>query len=314
MTAGRLEIISLDKPNKSGIIPSILFLGYKEGKIMIELITDSTSDLSPELARQLGVRVLPLTVLFGQESFRDGVDITHSEFYRRLRGADTLPTTTQINPEVFLSVFQQVLDRGNQAVCILIASELSGTCQSALIAKEELGSDDIFVVDSRAVTFSLGLLVAEAARLRDQGLTAEQIVRELESLRERVRLYAVADTLKYLKMGGRISAATAVVGGALGIQPIIRVQDGKVEAVGKVRGRKAGFRWVRERLLSDGPDLSRPIALGHADCPEILDELAASISEVTDSFSSVSRGIIGATVGTHIGPGTVGFAFFVKQA
>lgn len=169
---------------------------------MIELITDSTSDLSPDLAAKLGVRVLPLTVHFGEECFRDGVDISNAGFYERLRAAETLPTTAQINPETFVDVFQEVLDRGNQAVCIFISSAMSGTCQSASIARDLLGSGDVFVVDSQTVTFSLGLLVTEAARLRDEGLTAAQLAAELTALREKLRLYAVVDTLKYLKMAG----------------------------------------------------------------------------------------------------------------
>lgn len=280
---------------------------------MIELITDSTSDLSPALAAKLGVQVLPLTVHFGEESFRDGVDITNADFYARLRKAETLPTTSQINPETFIDVFREVLDRGNQAVGIFISSELSGTCQSAQIAREELGSDDIFVIDSRTVTFSLGLLLIEAARLRDEGLSAAELAAEITALREKLRLYAVVDTLKYLKMGGRISAATAVVGGVLGITPIIAIEDGKVESVGKTRGRKAGIQWIRERALEEDIDLTRPVAFGHTDCPEAMEAVADAFSDVTAQAPAAYRMDIGTAVGTHAGPGAAGFCYFVKE-
>lgn len=279
---------------------------------MIELITDSTSDLSPALAAQLGVRVLPLTVQFGEESFRDGVDISNADFYARLRQAETLPTTSQINPETFIAVFQEVLDRGNQAVGIFLSSEMSGTCQSALLARDELGSSDVFVVDSRTVTFSLGLLVIEAARLRDQGLSAAQLAEEITALREKLRLYAVLDTLKYLKMGGRISAATAMVGGVLGITPIIAIEDGKVESVGKTRGRKAGIQWIRERALKEDIDLTRCVVFGHTDCPEAMEAVAGAFSDVADRAPAAYRMDIGTVVGTHAGPGAAGFGFFVK--
>lgn len=279
---------------------------------MIELITDSTSDLSPALAAQLGVQVLPLTVHFGEESFRDGVDITNADFYTRLRAAETLPTTSQINPETFTAVFQEVLDRGNQAVGIFISSELSGTCQSAQIAREELDSEDVFVVDSRTVTFSLGLLVAEAARLRSQGLSAGELAAEITALREKLRLYAVVDTLKYLKMGGRISAATAVVGGVLGITPIIAIEDGKVESAGKTRGRKAGIQWMRERALEEDIDLTHGVVFGHTDCPEALEAVANAFSDVAARAPAVYRSDIGAVVGTHAGPGAAGIGYFVK--
>lgn len=279
---------------------------------MIEIITDSTCDLTPAMANELGVRVLPLTVQFGEESFRDGLDITNADFYERLRSAQTLPTTSQINPDAFVSAFQEALDRGNQVVVIVVSSELSGTFQSAVIAKEMLDSEDVFVVDSRQVALSLNLLVLEAARLRDEGESAAEIANAVIALREKVRLYAVVDTLKYLKMGGRISAATAVVGGVLGITPIIALKDGKVESAGKTRGRKAGVQWIREQANSEELDFSRPLALGHTDCVEALDAVAEEFSDLVPKFASVFSCEIGAVVGTHAGPGAAGVAYVVK--
>lgn len=279
---------------------------------MIELITDSTSDLSPALAAELGVRVLPLSVNFGEENFRDGIDISNADFYARLRQAETLPTTSQINPEVFCAAFREALDRGNQVVGVFISSELSGTFQSAVIAKEMLDSDDVFVVDSRAVTLSMVLLLCEAARLRDEGASAADIAEKLTALSEKVRLYAVVDTLKYLKMGGRISAATAVVGGVLGISPIIAIEDGKVESAGKARGRKAGINWIRERAGRETIDLTRPIVVGHTDCPEAMEAMAEAFADVAGQVPAVYRSDIGAVVGTHAGPGAAGIAYFVE--
>lgn len=279
---------------------------------MIELITDSTSDISPALAEKLGVRVLPLTVNFGEEGFRDGVDISNADFYARLRQAETLPTTSQINPETFVAAFQEALDRGNQVVGIFISSELSGTFQSAAIAKEMVDSDDVFVVDSRAVTLSLSLLLCEAARLRDEGREAGEIAQKITALREKLRLYAVVDTLKYLKMGGRISAATAVVGGVLGISPIIAIENGKVESAGKARGRKAGINWIRERTQEEKIDLTRPIVIGHTDCVEAMETVAGAFADVAAQVPMVYRSDIGAVVGTHAGPGAAGIAYFVE--
>lgn len=279
---------------------------------MIEIITDSTCDLTSVQAETLGVRVLPLTVQFGEASFRDGVDLSNAEFYERLRNAQTLPTTSQINPDAFVSAFQAALDRGNQVVAIVVSSELSGTFQSAVIAKEMLNSEDIFVVDSRQVALSLNLLVTEAARLRDEGKSAAEIAKAATELREKIRLYAVVDTLKYLKMGGRISAATAVVGGVLGITPIVAVKDGKVESAGKTRGRKAGVQWIRQQANSEELDFSRPLALGHTGCVEALDAVAEGFSDLMPKFTSVFSCEIGAVVGTHAGPGAAGVAYFVK--
>lgn len=279
---------------------------------MIEIITDSTCDLTAAMAGKLGVRVLPLSVQFGEESFRDGLDITNADFYERLRNAQTLPTTSQINPDAFVSAFQEALDRGNQVVAVVVSSELSGTFQSAVIAKEMLDSADVFVVDSRQVALSLNLLVLEAVRLRDEGKSAAEIADAVTALREKVRLYAVVDTLKYLKLGGRISAATAVVGGVLGITPIVAVKNGKVEAVGKTRGRKAGVQWIRQQANGEEPDFSRPLALGHTDCAEALNAVSEAFSDLSSQFASVFSCEIGAVVGTHAGPGAAGVAYVVK--
>ena len=214
---------------------------------MVQIITDSTSDLSKARQEALGVEVAPLSVHFGEESFLDGVDLTNEAFYVRLRAAQALPTTAQVNPEEFVRRFQAHRDRGDDVVALFIASKLSGTCQSAMIAREMVDPDHIFVIDSDTVTFGLGLLVEMAARLRDQGLSAREIAEELERLKARQRFYAVVETLKYLKMGGRISGAAAVVGGMLGITPILDIRDGVVQAAGKARGRKAPTSGWRRR-------------------------------------------------------------------
>ncbi len=280
---------------------------------MIELITDSTSDIPKEVAEQLNIRVLPLSVFFGEEGFLDGVDISNHEFYQRLRQAEALPTTSQINPETFVELFQQVLERGNQAVCIFISSELSGTCQSAMVAKQIVGSDEIFVVDSRTVTVPFGLLVTEAARIRDTGCTAAELAEQVTQLRERVRLRAVLDTLKYLKMGGRISAATAMVGGVLGITPIVAVQDGIVQSIGKTRGRKAGIQWIYDAVTKERIDLSRAVAFGHTDCPEAMEQMEQAFAQEATQAPGVYRWEIGSVVGTHAGPGATGIAYFAAE-
>ena len=192
---------------------------------MVRIITDGTSDLSAQRAAELGIDVMPMRVFFGPESFLDGVDITREEFFRRLASSEELPTTSQLNPDDFLELFQRYTDQGDQVVGIFISSQLSGTCQSACIARGMVESGEIHIVDSRTVTFALALLVEEAARMRDQGLSAAEIAAGVEALAQRTKLLAIVDTLTYLKKGGRISAATAAVGGLLGIKPIVEVDS-----------------------------------------------------------------------------------------
>lgn len=279
---------------------------------MIRIFSDSTSELSSQRQKELGVEVVPLTVHFGQESFRDGVDLTNGEFYARLRAAQELPHTAQVNPEEFVERFRPYVEQGDEIVGIFLSSQLSGTCQSAMIARQILGEEHIHIVDSTTVTFGLGLLAEMAARLRDEGKSAREIVMGLEALIPRLRLYAVVETLKYLKMGGRISAATAMVGGVLGVTPILNVRDGVVEAAGKSRGRKGGYQWMAKRIEAEPVDTSLPVAFAHTDAPELMAECETFFKPLIPDMD-IREGAIGSVVGTHAGPGATGIAYFVKE-
>lgn len=169
---------------------------------MVRIITDGTSDMSVQRGRELGVDVIPMRVFFDQECFLDGVDITREEFFARLASSQELPTTSQLSPDDFLGLFRKYTAQGDQVVGIFVSTELSGTCQSACIAREMVEDGEIYIVDSRTVTFAMALLVEEAAHMRDQGLSAARIAAEVEKLAHRTRLLAVVDTLTYLKKGG----------------------------------------------------------------------------------------------------------------
>ncbi|WP_343210239.1 DegV family protein [Anaerolentibacter hominis] len=278
---------------------------------MIRIITDSTSDISQQKGADMGIDIIPLLVHFGEEAYRDGIDISNEEFYKKLQEADTLPTTSQLNPFDLEAVFKKYISKGDDVIGIFISSELSGTYQSAVIAKNSLDSDHIFLIDSKNVTFGLALLIEEAVIMRDQGKTAEEIAGKIEELKSRVRLYAAVDTLKYLKMGGRISSSTAIIGSVLGINPIVSIEHGKVESVGKVRGRKAAFRWLLEKMKEDAPDFDYSFFFGHTNAPEVLSDCIEFITPHVDS-KNVKSNDIGVIVGTHAGPGAVGIAYIAK--
>ncbi|NCB62144.1 MAG: DegV family protein [Clostridia bacterium] len=279
---------------------------------MIRIMTDSTCDLTPERREALGVEVAPLSVHFGPETFLDGETISNKEFYDRLRKADALPTTSQVNPEEFANRFRKHVENGDEVIGIFISSLLSGTCQSANIARDMVDEDKITVIDSGTVTFALGLLVEVACELRDQGKSAKEISDEIRRILPRVRILAVVDTLKYLKMGGRISGAAAVVGGMLGITPILAVKDGVVESPGKTRGRKAAFTWLDNRLLEEPVDRSLPVAFGHSDAAEALQDTMTHFTPLIGG-ARVCVSNIGSVVGTHAGPGAAGIAYFVRE-
>lgn len=281
---------------------------------MIRIITDGTSDLSAQRAAELKVHVMPMRVFFGQESFVDGVDITREEFFARLASSDELPTTSQLNPDDFLEVFQRYVDQGDQVVGIFLSTELSGTCQSACIARDMVEGGEIHIVDSRTVTFALALLVEEAARMRDQGLSAAQIAAGVEQLAQRTRLLAIVDTLTYLKKGGRISAATAAVGGLLGIKPIVGVDSrGTVEALGKARSLSSGLEWIARHIEQAPADSARPVAYGHSNAPERVPLCMEALKEVLPQGQPPLMGSIGAVIGTHVGPGAVGVAYIAAE-
>ncbi|NLT12935.1 MAG: DegV family protein [Clostridiales bacterium] len=279
---------------------------------MVKIITDSTSDITQAEGASLGVTVVPLTVHFGSESYRDGIDLSKQEFYEKLAVAETLPTTSQVPIGEFDVLFQRFVDCGDEVVGIFISSEMSGTYQSAAVAREHVNTEKIHVVDSRTATFELALLVRLAVRYRDEGKSAGDIAAHITALIKRVRLIAVVDTLKYLKMSGRISTTTAFVGGLLGINPIIAIIGGKVESIGKTRGPKAGLSFIRDRVMSDPPDLNYPVAFGNSNAPEALRDTVVLFTEsfgITDYFEED----IGLIVGTHVGPGAVGIAYIAKE-
>ena len=279
---------------------------------MIHIITDSTCDLSPARRAELGVESLPLTVHFGEEVYRDGIDISNAQFYDRLRQAQELPHTAQVNPAEFEALFRPYVEQGDDIIGLFLSEKLSGTRQSAAIAAEIVGDERIYLPETGTVTFGLGLLVEMAVRCRDQGLTAQEIVRKLEGLIPRLRFYAVFDTLKYLKMGGRISPATAMVGGVLGITPIISIRDGVLEAAGKSRGYKGAFQWMEKKLQAEPADLSLPAAFGHTDAPQLMADCEAFFRPQLPGVDFVECEI-GCVIGTHAGPGAGGLAYFVQE-
>ena len=277
----------------------------------VRIIIDSTTDLAPELRGQ--VEIVPLTVSFGTEEYIDGVTITHEEFYSKLIESDVLPTTSQATPAAFAEVFEEVAAAGDSAVVITVASQLSGTCQSARIAAEDY--DNIYVVDSGSVTLGAGILAEYALRCARSGMTAAEITGLLEKKKEDICLIAMLDTLEYLKKGGRISAAVAFAGGLLNIKPVVNVKDGVINMLGKARGSKQGNNLlVQEIEKTGGIDFDLPILLGYSGLSDALLK-----KYITDSAPLWENGIdtlrytsIGSVVGTHAGPGAIAAAFFHK--
>ena len=230
----------------------------------VQIITDSTCDLTLEEARNLNVHMIHMRVVFEDAVYTDGVDIDKAQFYEKQAESKTLPKTTQVNPQEYCDAFQPLLDTGDEVVAVIMSSKLSGTYQSACIAKELVdGGERLHIVDSLNVTIGEGLLVREAVRLRDAGKSAAEIAAELEQLRHRVRFVAFIGTMKYLKMGGRISSTTAVVGTMLNISPVVAIVDGEVKSVGQVRGKQKILSYTLDFAKEYPVDTRHGVMFGH---------------------------------------------------
>ena len=275
---------------------------------MVRIITDSTCDLPNERRETLGVLCVPLMVHIGNTTYYDGVDLTNKEFYQRLREEQTFPTTAQPTPHTFTEVFEKCLQNKEEVVCILISSKMSGTVQSANIAKNTLESDDIYIVDSQTVCLSLGLLVEIAAKMAQDGKSAKEIYETMETLKQKVRLCAAVETLEYLKKGGRLSATAATIGTLLNVHPIIGIADGLVTTLGKVRGKKKLYDTLKNMAVEDGIDDTYPILFGHAESKENYEKLYETCADLR-AGQTVHYGEFGCVVGAHTGPGVVGLAY-----
>ena len=275
------------------------------------IIADSTSDLLPEIKNR--VRVVPLTVHFGDEEYVDGVTIDHKIFYEKLVESDVLPSTSQATPTAFEKEYKAVKQEGESAVVITISSNLSGTYQSAVIAAEEY--ENIYVVDSGTGAIGGGILVELALRYLDEGQEAAEIAARLEEDKKKILIIALVDTLEYLKRGGRISKSVAFAGSVLNIKPVLSVVDGEVFVLGKARGSKMGNNLlVQEIEKAGGVDFTKPVLLGYTGLSDalLLKYMEDSRHIWESGCAKVPYTTIGSVIGTHAGPGAVAVAFFKK--
>ena len=285
----------------------------KKGFVMsVRIITDSASDMSP--AEHPALAVLPLSVTFGTDVYMDGVDIDHQRFYEMLVERDELPKTGQVNPYAFSQAIAEVRETGDEAVIITVGAKLSGTNQSARTALAEAPGGDVYVVDSNNVTLGERILVEYALRLVDEGRSAAQIAAAVEAVRDRVVVIGLLETLEYLVRGGRLSAAAGAVGTLLNVKPVVAVEDGLIVQLGKARGSKNGRNLLNQKVeKAGGIDFSMPLTLGYtglsdAVLKKYIEDSAALWAGHTEGELPVHT--IGATIGTHVGPGAVAVAFF----
>ena len=280
----------------------------------LKIVLDSTSDLVPELLGKF--EIVPLTVNFGEEEFIDGVTITREEFYAKLIESDVIPTTSQATPEAFERVFKKLVENGDEVLCITVASNLSGTYQSARIAAEEFPGK-VRVIDSKSVAIGSAILAEFALSLLEKGLSAEEIEKELIEKREDIIIVALIDTLEYLKKGGRLSKTAAFAGSLLNIKPVVSVEDGEINVLGKARGSKQGSNFlIKEIEKAGGVDFSMPLLLGYTGHdPYMLEKYKEDSRFIWEGkVENLRETCIGSVIGTHVGPGAIAVAFFRKSS
>ena len=285
----------------------------------VRIITDSASDITAADIAAAGnpaLTVLPLSVTFGQTTYEDGVDLTHRRFYELLVEGDDLPMTGQVNPYAFEQAIAQAREAGEEVVVITLSGKLSGTNASAMTAAAAF-EDGVYVVDSKSVTVGERILVDYALRLVGEGLGAADIACALEQAREDIHVVGLLDTLEFLRRGGRIPASAAALGKLLSIKPVITITDGVVELLGKARGSKNGRNLLTQQVeAAGGIDFSMPIELAYAGLDDALlrkyVEDSRHIWEGHVALDDLPVHTVGATIGTHVGPGAIALAFFKR--
>lgn len=275
----------------------------------IKIITDSTADLSKEIYEKYDIEVLPLLINFDEESYLDGVEITPHKVFERIESGDIFPTTSQVIPNRFIESYKKYLSEGYKIISIHMSSAMSGTYQSACIAKESLETQDIVVIDSQNVTAALGILVIKAAKLRERGYDIAKIGNELDNVKDKIRLSVYFDSLEYLVRGGRISKTAGIVGGMLSIKLILEIKEGLMSVKDKFRGNKKSIKKIISDLENANLDDEVPVILIDVNNIEIKEALRDYMENNKVNFVECP---VGSTVSIHSGPGCCGLVFLNK--
>ena len=279
-----------------------------------KIVIDSASDINEKEANAAGVILLPMEIKFDEEEYLDGVNLFPTEFYEKLIESDTLPKTSQINPYRFEETFDQIVANGDECVVITISSKLSGTYASAVQAAQKY-PEKVFVVDSLNACVGERLLCQYAQRLLAQGKSAKEIGAELDFVKNKIHVIAMLNTLEYLKKGGRISPAVAFAGKLLSIKPVVALIDGEIKLIGKAIGSKKGNNLLNTHVQENGGiDFTMPYGVFWSGLNDTLLQKYVEDSQSLwkEHTDSLPKYIIGSTIGTHVGPGAIGVAYFEK--
>ncbi len=277
----------------------------------IRIVTDTTATLAPEYARAHRIEVVPQIVMFGQESFFEGVNLTYDEFIRRLKASPRLPKTAAPQPGDLIEAYRRQLADASTVLSIHPSSDVSGTVRSAMTAKEDaFPNADIRIIDTRTAGGNLASMVMLATEWAERGTGADEIVNRLQTMIPRGKTYFLVATLEYLQKGGRIGGASALIGGVLQIKPILELKDGKVEALEKVRTHAHALERLKELVVEQCPrSQDARLCVMHADNLETARQLVADLQSAL-GIQDIPILLVSASITTHAGPGVVGVGFF----
>lgn len=277
----------------------------------IAIVTDSTAYIPSDLVEKYSLTIAPQVLIWGEETYQDGVDIQPDEFYERLKTTDVMPTTSQVSIATMKSIFEDLVEKGNDVLGIFLSAKLSGTIQSVVQAKEMMGSgsEKVNFVDSMSTAMAMGFQVLTVARAVEDGASLEDAIALAEKARDHTGVYFAVDTLEFLHRGGRIGGAQRFLGTALNMKPVLAVQDGRVEAVERIRTKSKALERVLE-LVVENTQGKTPIRLAtlHASAEEEAKALLEKASKELNATESILT-TVSPVVGTHAGPGTVGLAY-----
>ena len=278
-------------------------------KQKVAIVTDGACSLSPAQGEQLGVHVAPVYVNFDNKTYQAGVDLEASEFYRLMHASKKLPTTAQPTAADFINLYTRLADEADEIVTVVISHHMSATLQSAEMAKEQFTKVPVHIIDSESVSLGFGMMAIAAARVAAQGQDAKAVIQLVEEIKRRIKIIFTVDTLEYLHKGGRIGGATAFLGSALSIKPILYIKDGRIEPLEKQRTRKRSvarlLKIMEEKVGSDEVH----VAILHGNIPDEAHELEQQIRGRFNCVELVTSEM-GPVIGVHAGPGTLGLVFY----
>ena len=279
---------------------------------MIQIVTDSASDITLKQAEEMNIQIVPLTILFEDGVCPQETDEDFQIFYEKLIKENGLPKTSQPTPNKYLEIFRLAKEVGDEVLVITLSGGLSGTVQSAKLAKELAGYERIEIIESKQAILTQRMLVEYAVKLRDEGKTLDEITALVLKQREKLTVFGMLDTLTYLKKGGRIPASMALLGNLLRIKPVIILKDSVLEQLGKARGRKDGLKMLCAQMEEAEIDLSFPVYFGYTLDPEPTKQFQAEM-EQKFQLKNTKLYPVGGVIGTHVGPNCVAVAFAVKD-